>query len=173
LVIGVRSALTAASAGLGDAAAEMIAAVPDALCWTNWQRLYSILLTACENQDSPDHICQLLGDICQLLELRGLKPYDSRPIASAQIRWEGAGIPDKIWSLPIAYHYRVTSSLAAGWERLLSLDVSPLHPLAWHLNVTASDYDFAAHLAHFQLESLSDLAWCPLNRFGGRNEHRR
>jgi hypothetical protein len=164
LVTGVRSALTAASAGLGDAAAEMIAAVPDSLRWTNWQGLYEILLAVCGNQNNQDHIRQLLGDVCQLLELRGLKPYDSRPIARAQIQWEEAGIPDEMWSLPIAYRYRVTSSLAAGWERLLSLDVSTLYPLVWHTSVPISDYDLVAHLAHFQLDSLSDLTWYPFQQ---------
>ena len=168
LVTGVRRALTVASAGLGDVAEEMIAAVKASLHWTNWQQLYSISSAACGSQDCLDSSHRLLEDVYQLLELRGLKPYDDRPIASALTRWETADIPDEMWSLPVAYRYRVVSSfLAAGWEQLIRLDVSTLHPLAWYLSVPVSNYDLVTHLEHFQLGSLSDPAWHPFQRFGG------
>lgn len=162
LVTGVQNALTAASAGLGDAAQEMIAAVPDSLRWTNWQRLYGILLAAHNNQDHPHHIRQLLGDVCQLLELRGLKPYDGRPMAEALARWEGAGIPDEAWSLPAAYRYRTASYASVGWQQLLRLDTATLHPLAWHLHTLVSKYDLV-QLGRFQLDSLSTPVWQPFH----------
>lgn len=96
LVTGVQSALTEASAGLGNAATEIIAAVPASLHWTNWQHLYSILSAACGDQDISDNTRRLLEDVCRLLELRALKPYDGHLIASALTRWERVGIPDEM-----------------------------------------------------------------------------
>lgn len=163
LVTGVRNALTAASTGLGDVAAEMAAAVPASLHWTNWQQLYSILSKVCGDRQISDSTHRLLEDVCRLLELRGLKPYDNLSIASALTRWERAGIPDEAWSLPAAYRYRTASSVAAGWQQLLRLDTSALHPLAWHLLVLVSDYDLNAHLGCFELSLLRALEWCPFH----------
>jgi len=163
LVKGVQTALTAASAGLGDVLAEMITAVPASLRWTNWQELYSILSRCCGDHGISDSTRQLLEDVCQLLEMRGLKPYDSRPIASALTRWERVGIPDEVWSLPVVYRYRTAPSLAAGWDQLLRLDTTLLHPLAWHLDVPSSKYDPVTRLGWFQPSSLSTSLWHPFH----------
>jgi hypothetical protein len=172
LETGVRNALAAASAGLGDAAAEMITAVPTSLHWTNWQQLYSIMLRACDHQDISGSTRRLLEDVCRLLELRGLKPYDNRPIANVLDRCDRAGIPDDAWSLPVAYRYRLVSSLGAGWEQLLRLDTTTLHPLGWQLQVPSSKYDPVTHLGHFQLGSLRTPVWQPF-ACGGQYENRR
>jgi len=167
LATGVQQVLSEASAGLGDAAAEMIGAVPTSLHWTNWQQLYSILSKACGDQDISDSTRRLLKDVCRLLELRALKPYDNRSIATALTRWQEEDIPNELWSLPVAYRYRTTLSLAAGWEQLLRLDTIALHPLAWHLHVPVSDYDPATHMGRFELSPLCTPLWHPFTEHGG------
>lgn len=163
LVTGVRRALEAASAGLGGAAKAMIAAVPDALHWANWQQFYSIFLHASGDKGISENTRRLLEDACQLLALRGLKPYDTRSIVRASVRWESAGLPDGLWRRPLSYRYHLTYSVAAGWEQLLQLDVTALQPLAWRLRIPVSDYDLAAHLKSFQLGSLHPLVWQPFH----------
>jgi len=161
LATGVQNALTAASAGLGDAAAGMIAAVPDSLYWTNWQQLYSIFLHVSSDEGISEGIHRLLKDACQLLELRGLKPYDCRSLARELARWERASLPDDAWASPVAYRYRVAYSVEAGWEQLLRLDTTALHPLTWRLRVSVSGYDLVDHLGGFDLSSLRTPVWSP------------
>lgn len=161
LETGIKKALVTASAGLGDMAAKMSETVHDSLRWTNWQRVYSILWSIGHNLDCPKNAQRLLEDVCMLLELRGLKPYNSLP-THILTQWEKAGIPDEVWSLPVAYRYHVASYFSsAGWKRLLGLDMSTLHPLAWRLDVSVSNYDLGAHLGQFQLGLLSNLEWQP------------
>ncbi len=126
LKAGLKNALAAASTGLGDEAAEMIAAVPTSLCWSNWQHLYKILLTTHDKSNTPNNVQRLLEDVCLLLELRGLKPYDSRPMVRALDKWTEAGIPDELWSLPVAYYNLVTHLGDFQLDSLSDLEWRPL-----------------------------------------------
>ena len=160
LATGVRRVLAAASVGLGDAAEEMVAAVSASLQWTSWQRVYRTLREARRNWEVSESEHRLLEDVCQLLELRGLKPYDDRPIARVMNQWEDVGIPDEAWSLPAAHRYRTTLSLAAGWEKLQGLDTTALCPVAWRVHLPLSSYDLAI-LSGFNLSELETLNWRP------------
>jgi hypothetical protein len=161
LVMGLRGALNAASGGLGEAAADVIAAVPRSLHWTNWQGLYRILARASQGGGMQANVRLLLEDVCELLALRGLRPYDGRSIVAALTRWERAQLADEVWLSSVAYRYRTAPSIAGGWERLLDSDMSALGPAAWHPLVSRSDYELAAHLGHPDLETLRSPEWRP------------
>ena len=161
LATGLTTVLRSASAELGATSADMIADVGDSVRWTNWQRLYRILSRACRGRTIPDGTRSLIEDLCDLLELRGLKPYDAHPIVAALARWEEAAIPDEMWSAPFDYSYRLGSSVSWGWEQLLPMDLSALGALAWHPEISRSDYSLGAHLGRFDLESLRTPLWSP------------
>lgn len=161
LATGLKSALRAASAELGATSADMIADVGDSVRWTNWQRLYGILSGACRGRTIPDGTRSLLEDLCDLLDLRGLKPYDAHPIVTALARWEEAAIPDELWSVSLDYSYGLPSSVSWGWEQLLPMDLSALGGLAWHPEISHSDYSPGTHLGSLDLESLRTPLWSP------------
>ena len=159
LVTGLRSALSAASGSLGDTASDMIAAARESLHWTNWQQLYTILAKASCDRDTSGSTRLLLADLCQLLELRGLKPFDDRALVAALARWEEAAIPNELWFVPFDYSYRLPSSVSWGWEQLLLMDLSALGPPAWHPEISRSDYDLGTHLGRFDLQALRTPLW--------------
>jgi hypothetical protein len=161
LASGVQRALRTVRAAGGAVTEEMIASVPDALRWVGWQQVYTTLSQESWRPNVAEHCGRLLEDTRQLLELRGLKPYGSQPLADAMRQWRSSGIPDEAWGLPIPYRYRTTASLAAGWRALLRLDATDLHPLAWRLELPSSRYDPLAHLADFRLDALQTSAWQP------------
>jgi len=161
LVTGLRSALSAASGSLGETASDMIGGARESLHWTNWQQLYTILAKASCDRDTSNSTRLLLADLCDLLELRGLKPYAAEPIVAALARWEEAAIPEELWVVPFDYSYRLPSSVSWGWEQLLSVDLSPLGRPAWHPEISRSDYDLGTHLGRFDLESLRTPLWSP------------
>lgn len=162
LVTGVSGALRDASASRGGEAERMIATVLSSLRWTNWQRLYTLFAEVAADQTTPASVRELLADVCRLLELRGLKPYDSQSLAAAMIRWDAAAIPDELWSSPVAYRYAVVSSAAAGWEQVLRMDVSALVPLGWQPIIQTTAYALGTRLAGFDLGTLRVLKWCPV-----------
>lgn len=161
LVSGIREALERASVVLGSEAEKMIAAVPNSLHWINWQSIYRILEETHRNRKYQDSIGRLLEDICLLLELRGLKPYDFLSIIRAMSEWEETEIPDEIWLSPITYRYITTASIAAGWEQLCQLDTSILEEPSWHLDLPLSSYDLVSRLGTFKLDLLSEPEWQP------------
>jgi len=161
LVSGVQRVLAAASAGLGDTVKEMVETVRDALYWTNWQTLYTLLSQALGKPDVSNSTHSLLKDMCRLLELRALRPYSDRATAKVLDRWENVGIPAETWSSPITYHYRAISSITAGWEQLLRLDTTTLHPVTWLLYPLVSRCGLATCLWHFRLSSLDTPIWHP------------
>jgi hypothetical protein len=134
LVVGTQRALARVRDAGGDVTTEMIAAVPPALRWISWQRVYRSLARTASRPDVSPHHRRLLEDTRALLELRGLRPYSARPLARAMERWERAGIPDDAWRSPMPYRYRMMVSLSAGWNALLGLDASRLHPVAWQFD---------------------------------------
>ena len=104
---------------------------------------------------------RLLEDVCKLLEMRGLKPYDSRLVAKALEQWKEAAIPDGVWLMPLLYRYRTAHSLPLGWERVHQLDTASLDSLAWQFSTQVSEYALIEQLDGFQLDtiSLDLLAW--------------
>ena len=159
LATGLSRALSAASLEIGDAASGIVADVPDALHWTNWQHLYGILARASGDHSISGNTRLLLEDLSHLLELRGLKPYDAQSMVAALARWEEAAIPDELWSVPFDYSYRLPSSVSWGWEQLLLMDLSALGPPAWHPEISRSDYDLGTHLGRFDLQALRTPLW--------------
>lgn len=109
LKTGVRQALTQVRDAGGSITQEMIASVPDSLRWTSWHQVYKTVARISATPYVAEHNRQLLGDVCQLLEMRGLKPYTSRPLADVMKHWESVGIPEDAWRLPIPYHYNTAS----------------------------------------------------------------
>ncbi len=161
LVAGLSRALQAASAGLGDASSNMIADVQDSLRWTNWQRLHGILSRACRDQSISNSTRSLVEDVCSLLELRGLKPYDARAIVAAVERWEKAAIRDALAFLQFDYSYQLPSLRPVVWEQLLLMDLAGLRPPAWHPQFSVSAYDLGTHLGRLEIDSLRRPEWCP------------
>jgi hypothetical protein len=109
----------------------------------------------------PESARLLLADVCRLLELRGLKPYDAGPMVRAQARWDKAALPAAAWSFPVAYRYHTVTSIGAGWGQLLRLDVTALDPSVWRPELAAAIYDPGERLARFRLDALDALAWHP------------
>lgn len=133
LQTGLMDALSAASARLGRAEAQqMIAEVESSLLWTNWQSLYNIVLAKfCSGNAVASSAERLLNDVCKLLELRGLRPYDIEPMRRAMDLWKASGIPEGAWLAGLPYRYRVVLSVRDGWKQLSQLDVAQLDQLEW------------------------------------------
>lgn len=158
--VGVDRALASASAGLGEAQAEeMRSSVPLSLHWTNWQALYRIFSRTREREHLVPSTHRLLRDVCDLLVLRGLRPYDIRAIENAINRWHNSVSPGQEWRYPVVYRYRTILTVASAWEKLLRLDTRSLRALAWELRTPVSTYDPVNRLGHFELGSLLTLAW--------------
>ena len=161
LVIGLQQAIITAADGLADIVEQMVASVRNSLRWINWQQLYVTLSETSEAYNIAEHNRKLLKDVCQLLELRRLTPYDNRLVADAISRWDRAGIPGKVWASPVTYRYRTMYSLSVGWEALSRLDATTLYPLAWQLERSVPDCGLVPHLLDFKLDSLKTLIWQP------------
>jgi len=161
LETGLREALKATSFLSDDYKAEVLAAVSESLYWTSWQRLYSIWQEFEGRKDMLAEMRRLLDDVCKLLEMRGLKPYDSKPVAKALEQWKEAAIPDGVWSIPVRYHYRTVYSVAMGWERLHGLDMGSLSGLARLFRAYAQRYALSEQLESFQLGTLARIHWKP------------
>lgn len=110
LKTGVQQALSKVLEMDGDVIEGMISSVPDALRWINWQRVYRSLSQTSAVPYIAEHNRRLLEDTCQLLGMRGLKPYSSRPLLEAMKRWDRADIADEAWRLPMSYRYATRSS---------------------------------------------------------------
>ena len=169
LVKGVQEAI-AKSQGAG--AADMIAAVPESLRWTNWQRLYRILNRRSDDPGYPTHTRRLLGDACRVLELHGLVPYDSTGIEKAMLKWQSSGIPEEAWASPLVYRSRTVVSLSAGWGEIMGLDASSLGVLTWRPYLAATPGKArqperrSAQLEDFELSSLQPIEWQPYQQGG-------
>jgi hypothetical protein len=161
LASGLASVLRSASAEVGATSKDVIGDVEDSLRWTSWQRLYVILSATCRERTMPDGARSLIGDLCDLLELRGLKPYDEQPLISALTRWEEGAMSDEPWSVSFNYSYGLPFSVASGWEQLLPMDSSALGAPIWHPEISRSDYSLGIHLGGFDLESLRAASWSP------------
>lgn len=161
LATGLEQALVAASRRSDSIMEAMLRSVPDSLRWKSWYQLYVALAQALDATDVAEHNRQLVEDVCQLLGLRGLKPYDSRPLIDIVDRWNRAGILDETWRVPLTYRYRTNYSLSAGWKTLASLDMAGLQPLAWQLKLPLSSYGLSRRLQEFQLDLLRSPVWRP------------
>ena len=150
----------------------MIAAVPDSLRWTNWQRLYRILNRRADDPEYPIHTRRLLGDACRVLELHGLVPYDSTGIEKAMLKWQSSGIPEEAWASPLVYRSRIVVSLSAGWGEIMGLDASGLGALAWRPYMatpprkTRQPERRSVQLEDFELSSLQPIEWQPYQQGG-------
>lgn len=169
LVQGVRKAVARSqSAG----AADIVAAVPDSLRWTNWQRLYLILRKAAADQGYPAHTHRLLADACTVLELHGLVPYDGMRIESVMVRWRSSGIPAEAWTSSLIYRSRTMASLKTGWEELTNLDATSLGALAWRPYSAAAAGKakrrerHSTQLEDFELSLLQPIEWQPYRQGG-------
>jgi len=169
LVQGVQRAIAKSQ---GGEAADMAAAVPDSLRWTNWQRLYRILENRAGHSSYPPHTRQLLGDACRLLELHGLIPYDGTGIEKAMLAWGRAGIPEEAWASPLVYRSRTMASLKTGWEELMGLNASSLGALVWrpYTGVTPRSARWperhSVQLEDFELSPLQPIEWQPYRQKG-------
>jgi hypothetical protein len=105
LAAGTQRALGQVRERGGGVTEEMIGAVPDALRWIGWQRVYGTLSRAAARGEVADHGRRLLEDACKLLALRGLRPYTNVPLRRAMVRWTRAEIPPRAWRSPVAYRY--------------------------------------------------------------------
>lgn len=76
----------------GGVSEEMIESVPTALRWVSWQGIYRTLSRSCGLPHVSPHNRRLLGDACNLLELRGLKPYSTKLLMRAMNDWDRSGI---------------------------------------------------------------------------------
>lgn len=131
---GLRTALARAHDAGAPITQQMLASVPNTLRWLSWHRVYSALARIAERPDVAGHTHWLLQDTCQLLEIRGLKPYSSKPLDAAIEHWRNAGIPLDAWSEVLPYRYRTGMPFSAGWTALSSLPVEELDSLAWKLD---------------------------------------
>jgi hypothetical protein len=169
LVQGVQRAVAKAR---GAGAADMIAAVPESLRWTNWQRFYRILNRRADDPEYPIHTRRLLGDACRVLELHGLIPYDSTGIEKAMLKWQSSGIPEEAWASPLVYRSRTVVSLSAGWGEIVGLDASSLGVLTWRPYLAATPGKArrperrSAQLEDFELNSLQPIEWQPYQQGG-------
>lgn len=135
---GVQEAIRQAHARAPEGPVEaLIDAAPRALRWTNWQALGLLLDNLIERARRengtplPEHACRLVEDILRLLQGHGLVPYKGDAVEKVMAAMAGSGIADADWAAPVAYRYRVVTSLAPGWATLRQSDLAPLHPLAW------------------------------------------
>jgi hypothetical protein len=161
LANGVQLALRTVRDAGGAVADPMLASVSQSLRWTSWRRVYESLLELSANPATAEHIRRLLADTCQLLEVRGLKPYSDRPLVDAVVRLATAGISDDAWRLAMPYRYRITTSMSAGWQALLALDATSLQPLPWQQDLACSEYDLTRVLGGFKLRELEQSCWQP------------
>ena len=169
LVEGVTRAVTKAK---GDWAAEMNAAIPTSLLWAKWQRLYRIFKTKASDPGHELHTQRLLADVCRLLELHGLVPYDTSDIEKAMQDWQSSGISEEAWASPLIYRSRTVVSLNAGWGEVMRLDASDLGALVWHPYSTVGPTKArrpewrSVQLDDSESGSLQAIAWQPYQQGG-------
>lgn len=108
---------------------EMISSIDNSLYWCNWQSLYGILSSARDITVDHGDTDALLQDVCDLLELRGLKPVDFRRLHRILEDLKEAEKTGSVWSFPSMNLFTTTASLSAGWKRLTGFDLDILREI--------------------------------------------
>lgn len=113
--------LIAGKMGLEGDIQNICSKVSTSLKWVNWQSICRVL----SGFQFKHPVCsgnrQMIKDVLQLLEMRGLKPYDASPLEDILCY----GISDECLT-EFSYGYVMSSGYAHNWERLASVKTTYL-----------------------------------------------
>ncbi len=143
---GLQKKLRAVSQnGHWDDADEICQAVAPSFQWVNWQAMWR-----CLNQYNKKALNPLVMDVCSLLTLHNLAPYDVAPLLDALTRDLPRSTPD------YAYSFVMQSAYAKSWQRLLQTDLGLLP----HKTLMSLNKLYRPHaLKKFDLKILEAPSW--------------
>lgn len=146
LTSGLQKKLRAVSQnGHWNDADEICQAVATSFQWVNWQRMWR-----CLDQYNKKALNPLVRDVCSLLTLHNLAPYDVAPLLEVLNHDLPRNTPD------YKYSFVMQSAYAKMWQRLLQTDLSLLP----HKTLTPLNKLYRPRaLKKFNLKILEAPAW--------------
>jgi hypothetical protein len=125
---------------------EVEAAVRSSFKWINWQRIWSCLKSC-----NAGNLAPLVDDVCALLLLHNLTPYDSSPLRKL------LGVDLPLAALDFDYSYTTPSAYRKKWQKIWRMDLSLLEKPVFQASLR-KQFDLR-QLSFFDLSSLGGFTF--------------